>query len=74
MKGAIAVSAVLGALIAGGAVWAIGTAPGTNAPPISTATLTDNTIIIIGAESYGQKPEDFLKIVEGVASHDKKSW
>jgi hypothetical protein len=74
MKGTIAVSAVLGSLIAVGAVWAIGTkTPAAPAPaPVSTTTLTDNTIIIIGAESYGQKPEDFLKIIEGVAGHDKK--
>lgn len=72
MKGAIAISAVLGALIAVGAVWAIGTAPAAGTTPVTTTTLTDNTIIIIGAESYGQKPEDFLKIVEGVASYDKK--
>lgn len=70
MKGVVVVSAALGALIAVGAVWAISTTK--EVPPASVITLTDNTIIIIGAKSYGQSPEDFLKIVEGVAGHDKK--
>ncbi|WP_439861620.1 hypothetical protein [Pseudomonas sp. MBLB4136] len=70
MKGVVVVSAALGTLILVGAAWAIATT--NEAPPASVTTLTDNTIIIIGAESYGKNPQDFLQIIEGVAGHDKK--
>lgn len=68
---AVAVSATVGALVAVGASYAIQTTG--NHSPSNITTLTDNTIIIIGAEAYSQSPDAFLSIIDTTASADKKS-
>lgn len=70
LKGAVAVTCVVGALVAAGAVWAIATRTDTPAP--ISLSITDSNFVVIGAESYKVSPKDFADVIEKVGGQDKK--
>lgn len=71
LKGAVAVTCVIGALVAAGAGWAIINKSPPAPSPISLS-ITDSSFVIIGAESYAISPEKFADVIEKVGSTDKK--
>lgn len=71
MKGAVAVTCVIGALVTAGAGWAIINKSPPAPSPVSLS-ITDSSFVIIGAESYAISPEKFADVIEKVGSTDKK--
>ncbi|WP_426427358.1 hypothetical protein [Pseudomonas palmensis] len=71
LKGAVAVTCVIGALVAAGAGWAIINKAPPSPSPLSL-NITDSNFVIIGAESYAMSPEKFAEVIEKVGSTDKK--
>lgn len=71
LKGAVAVTCVIGALVAAGAGWAIINKSPPAPSPVSLS-ITDSSFVIIGAESYAISPEKFADVIEKVGSTDKK--
>lgn len=71
LKGAVAVTCVVGALVAAGAAWAIiNKAPASPSPV--TLNITNSNFVVIGAESYAISPEKFAEVIEKVGATDKK--
>ncbi len=68
---AIAVSSVIGALVATGAIYAI-TSTNKEAAPALNLNISDSTFVVIGAESYSMSPEKFAEVIDKVGSTDKK--
>ncbi|SER53805.1 hypothetical protein [Pseudomonas soli] len=71
LKGAVAVTCVIGALVTAGAGWAIINKSPPAPSPVSLS-ITDSSFVIIGAESYAISPEKFADVIEKVGSTDKK--
>lgn len=70
LKGAVAVSCVVGSLVAVGAMWAISTRQ--DAPSPVTLNINDSNFVVIGAESYELSPTDFVKVIEATGRTDQK--
>ncbi|SHM78183.1 hypothetical protein [Phytopseudomonas punonensis] len=68
---AIAVSSVIGALVATGAIFAINSTQKQAAPALNL-NISDSTFVVIGAESYSMSPEKFAEVIEKVGATDKK--
>ncbi|MFK7699669.1 hypothetical protein [Pseudomonas caspiana] len=67
---AVAVTAVIGALVTVGAVYAISTkTPGAST---SSINIVNSNFVVIGAESYEVSPERFAQVIEATAAVDKK--
>lgn len=71
LKGAVAVTCVVGALVAAGAAWAIINKAPPSPSPVSL-NINNSNFVVIGAESYAMSPEKFAEVIEKVGATDKK--
>ena len=70
MLKAVAVTAVIGALVTVGAVYAISTKAPSNSS--SSINIVNSNFVVIGAESYQISPQRFAEVIEATGAVDKK--